>query len=81
MAATIRRTSPQGIVIAVRDIDGLKAFNDGNGHVAGDATLLDPGQKLRGVAGGTDIAARIGGDPLIRGGIDGSGLTAGVGVA
>lgn len=65
VAATIRRMSPSGVVIAVCDIDRFKAFNDGQGHIAGDAALLSLGKKLQTLAGANEITARIGGDEFV----------------
>ena len=63
--ATIRRISPAGVVIAVCDIDRFKAFNDGQGHSAGDAALLSLAKTLQSLAIGNEIAARIGGDEFV----------------
>lgn len=45
------------------DIDGLKAANDTNGHVAGDELILACARALRRcVRGSGDVVARVGGD-------------------
>ena len=45
------------------DIDGLKAANDANGHVAGDELILACARALRAcVRGAGDVVARVGGD-------------------
>jgi diguanylate cyclase len=53
------------VVIAVCDIDRFKAFNDGQGHAAGDAALTAMARELRSLAGEKEIAARIGGDEFV----------------
>jgi diguanylate cyclase len=65
VAAAIRRTAPTGVVIAVCDIDRFKAFNDGNGHAAGDAALQSLASTLQALAGEHEITARIGGDEFV----------------
>jgi diguanylate cyclase len=65
VAATIRRTAPAGVVVAVCDIDRFKSFNDGNGHAAGDAALLSLASTLQALAGENEITARIGGDEFL----------------
>jgi diguanylate cyclase (GGDEF)-like protein len=44
------------------DVDGLKAINDRDGHLAGDAALRSVATDLRVVLRGTDVLARYGGD-------------------
>ena len=44
------------------DLDGLKAFNDGFGHAAGDNALVSAAAIMRATVRETDIVARIGGD-------------------
>jgi len=65
VAATVRRSSPASVVIAVCDIDRFKAFNDGHGHASGDAALMATARTLRSLAGEDEIAARIGGDEFV----------------
>lgn len=65
VTATMRRTSPASVLIAVCDIDRFKAFNDGQGHAAGDAALLSVARKLQSLVSGNEIAARIGGDEFV----------------
>jgi diguanylate cyclase len=65
VAASVRRASAASVVIAVCDIDRFKAFNDGEGHAAGDAALNALAGTLRTLAGDDEIAARIGGDEFV----------------
>lgn len=44
------------------DIDGFKAINDRNGHLAGDQYLREIGTVIRDQLRGADIACRFGGD-------------------
>jgi diguanylate cyclase (GGDEF)-like protein len=44
------------------DVDNLKAVNDGNGHLAGDALLIEIAKALLGAVRRSDIVARVGGD-------------------
>jgi diguanylate cyclase (GGDEF)-like protein len=44
------------------DVDGLKAINDRDGHLAGDAVLRSLATDLKVVLRGTDVLARYGGD-------------------
>ncbi len=53
---------PGQTVLAIFDLDGFKAYNDGFGHPAGDALLQRIGDKLRGAMTGGGRAYRLGGD-------------------
>jgi diguanylate cyclase (GGDEF)-like protein len=48
--------------VVMLDVDGLKAINDREGHLAGDAALRAVATDLRVVLRGTDVLARYGGD-------------------
>lgn len=48
--------------VVMIDVDGLKAINDREGHLAGDAALRSVATDLRVVLRGTDVLARYGGD-------------------
>jgi diguanylate cyclase (GGDEF)-like protein len=50
------------LCIAMMDIDHFKRVNDGFGHAAGDAVLLQVGRLVRGNLRPTDFAARVGGE-------------------
>lgn len=44
------------------DLDYFKQVNDGHGHAAGDAVLVQLGARLRGLLRDIDIAGRVGGE-------------------
>lgn len=50
------------VVVLVINLDRFKSINDGLGHQAGDALLIEVGQRLRNAVRESDIVARIGGD-------------------
>ena len=52
-------------VVAVVDLDGLKALNDRYGHAAGDAALLALAEALRACIGSDDLLFRWGGDEFV----------------
>ncbi|XVU29650.1 diguanylate cyclase domain-containing protein [Actinoplanes sp. CA-054009] len=49
-------------VIAMVDLDRLKAINDTQGHAAGDAYIRAAATALAGAVRDTDVVARLGGD-------------------
>ncbi|MEW5807439.1 MAG: sensor domain-containing diguanylate cyclase [Acidobacteriota bacterium] len=53
------------ISIFIFDIDFFKAYNDGNGHLAGDEALKVIGRLLREVVREDDLVARYGGEEFI----------------
>jgi diguanylate cyclase (GGDEF)-like protein len=55
------------LVVAFVDVDGLKAVNDGKGHLAGDALLELVGRTLLESVRPYDIVVRYGGDEFICG--------------
>ncbi len=57
------RNLPLSIVIV--DVNGLKLFNDGFGHKAGDRLIVTVAQLLDKESRGNDVAARIGGDEFV----------------
>ncbi len=52
----------RGFSIALLDLDGFKAVNDGHGHEAGDEVLVAVGDRLATSVRPSDVAARLGGD-------------------
>src|SRR4051812_2563163 len=54
--------SDAGLVLALFDLDGFKAYNDTFGHPAGDALLRRLGERLAGAVAACGRAYRMGGD-------------------
>ena len=55
-------SSSQNFTVLCLDLDGFKLANDTYGHGFGDNLLVSVAQRLREVAGGSNIVARMGGD-------------------
>src|SRR6202171_6241575 len=58
------RTRSEGwrTAVLMLDLDGFKAVNDTYGHVAGDRTLLEVGERMSKVIRPDPVLARVGGD-------------------
>lgn len=52
----------QGVAMVMIDLDGFKEANDRYGHTAGDAILVQAGQRLAALTPGATSVARLGGD-------------------
>ncbi|WP_039857657.1 GGDEF domain-containing protein, partial [Novosphingobium pentaromativorans] len=61
MRLSARRTAGMLFV----DLDHFKEINDGYGHAAGDALLIEVGRRLEQVVRHGDMVARIGGDEFV----------------
>ena len=59
-----RRTG-SGLVLAFVDVDGLKAVNDRDGHLAGDHLLREVAGALRAGLRSYDLIVRVGGDEFL----------------
>ena len=67
LASAARRCDARRGQLAVLfiDLDGFKPVNDTYGHACGDRVLEQVGQRLRSIARGADVAARVGGDEFL----------------
>src|SRR5579859_594604 len=50
------------LALLVIDLDHFKAVNDGHGHPAGDAVLIEVGRRIRDTVRMSDVVARYGGE-------------------
>lgn len=60
LALAARRSGVVGVLNM--DMDGLKGINDGLGHRAGDAAIIEVARRAQAVARDSDTVARLGGD-------------------
>lgn len=56
------RAGDASFVLLYADGDGFKQVNDGHGHAAGDAVLVEVAARIRSCLRARDVAARLGGD-------------------
>ncbi|MDP2802542.1 MAG: EAL domain-containing protein [Phreatobacter sp.] len=54
-----------GMALLFLDVDGFKDVNDSLGHSAGDALLVEIGQRLRSQVRPGDMVSRLGGDEFV----------------
>jgi diguanylate cyclase (GGDEF)-like protein/PAS domain S-box-containing protein len=54
-----------GTAVFFVDLDGFKLLNDGRGHAAGDAVLVEVGARLRSAVRPHDLVSRFGGDEFV----------------
>ena len=59
------RRSGRSLVLAIIDVDGLKAVNDSEGHAAGDALLRDVPTAITSTLRSYDVTVRWGGDEFV----------------
>lgn len=55
----------QELVVVYADVDDFKSVNDGAGHAAGDALLVEAARRMRAAARSEDLVARLGGDEFL----------------
>jgi diguanylate cyclase (GGDEF)-like protein/PAS domain S-box-containing protein len=67
LEAALARSARDGREVAVLfcDLDGFKRVNDMAGHAAGDALLVEIGQRMQDVLREYDTVARVGGDEFV----------------
>jgi diguanylate cyclase (GGDEF)-like protein len=59
------RRAFEDLVVAFVDVDGLKAVNDTDGHLAGDSLLVAVADSLRACLRSYDLIMRFGGDEFV----------------
>jgi len=57
--------APRLMAVTILDVVGLKAVNERDGFLAGDAVLHAAAERLRQAAGSASLLARLGGDELV----------------
>ena len=57
--------APGGTGLLLVDVDRFKRINDGHGHAAGDAVLVDVARRLSEAAGGRENVVRMGGEEFL----------------
>lgn len=58
-------TAETSVGLVYLDGDNFKAVNDGHGHAAGDAVLIEMAARIGSSAGLSDVVARLGGDEFV----------------
>ncbi|MFH1074735.1 MAG: sensor domain-containing diguanylate cyclase [Candidatus Firestonebacteria bacterium] len=60
------RYEKEGVLSVIMiDVDHFKLYNDTNGHMAGDAVLIEIGQVLKNLTRKVDLVARYGGEEFV----------------
>ncbi len=59
------RHGDQRTAVVFLDLDGFKQINDSQGHVFGDAVLVEVARRLEGLVRRTDSVVRLGGDEFL----------------
>ena len=59
------RGTDRAFALLLLDLDGFKAINDEHGHEAGDRVLVEVAARMRQVARGGDVVARLAGDEFV----------------
>ncbi|MGI9116167.1 MAG: diguanylate cyclase domain-containing protein [Gaiellales bacterium] len=60
-----RRAGEGDVAVLFVDVDGFKAVNDTQGHLAGDAHLQAIAERMERTVRDTDLVARMGGDEFL----------------
>ncbi|MGQ9365036.1 EAL domain-containing protein [Azospirillum sp. ST 5-10] len=65
LAIARARRAGKTVAVCYLDLDGFKPVNDGHGHVAGDALLIEVARRIAAVLRSGDTLARLGGDEFV----------------
>lgn len=63
--AALDTADPAGLSLALIDVDRFKGLNDGLGHLAGDAVLVEIARRIAGAVRSSDVVGRLGGDEFV----------------